>query len=66
LRKALAQLPYLPQTLSLVWAAARGWTVTWGVLLLLQGLLPVATVYVTQEHREGFDQRRSSRPIRPQ
>jgi hypothetical protein len=23
LRKALAQLPYLPQTLSLVWTAAR-------------------------------------------
>jgi len=48
LRKALAQLPYLRQTLSLVWTAARGWTVTWGVLLLLQGLLPVATVYVTR------------------
>jgi ATP-binding cassette subfamily B protein len=40
LRKALAQLPYLPQTLSLVWTAARGWTVTWGVLLLLQAHLP--------------------------
>jgi ATP-binding cassette subfamily B protein len=48
LRKALAQLPYLPQTLSLVWTAARGWTAAWGVLLLLQGLLPVATVYVTR------------------
>jgi ATP-binding cassette subfamily B protein len=48
LRKALAQLPYIPQTLSLVWSAARGWTVTWGVLLLLQGLLPVAGVYVTR------------------
>ena len=48
LRKALAQLPYLPQTLALVWTAARGWTVGWGVLLLLQGLLPVASVYVTR------------------
>jgi len=48
LRKALAQLPYLPQTLSLVWTAARTWTAVWGVLLLLQGLLPIATVYVTR------------------
>ena len=48
LRKALAQLPYLPQTFALVWTAARAWTLVWGVLLLAQGLLPVATVYVTR------------------
>jgi ATP-binding cassette subfamily B protein len=48
LRKALAQLPYLPQTFALVWSAARAWTLVWGVLLLAQGLLPVATVYVTR------------------
>jgi ATP-binding cassette subfamily B protein len=48
LRKALAQLPYLPQTLSRVWTAAHGWTIAWGVLPLLQGLLPVASVYVTR------------------
>ena len=48
LQKAVAELANLPQTLSLVWTAARGWTVVWGVLLLLQGLLPVATVYVTR------------------
>ena len=48
LRKALAQLPYLPQTFALVWAAARTWTLVWSVLLLAQGLLPVATVYVTR------------------
>jgi ATP-binding cassette subfamily B protein len=48
LRKALAQLPYLPQTFALVWTAARTWTLVWGVLLLAQGLLPVATVYVTR------------------
>jgi hypothetical protein len=28
--------------LALVWQAARGWTVAWGVLLLLQGLIPTA------------------------
>ncbi len=48
LRKALSQLPYLPQTFALVWTAARAWTLVWGVLLLAQGLLPVATVYVTR------------------
>lgn len=48
LRAALAQSRYLPRTLALVWSAARGWTAAWSVLLLLQGLLPVATVYVTR------------------
>ena len=48
LRKALSQLPYLPQTFALVWTAARTWTLVWGLLLLAQGLLPVATVYVTR------------------
>lgn len=48
LRDALAQLPYLPRALALVWTAARGWTVAWAVLLLVQGLLPVATVTLTR------------------
>ncbi len=48
LRDALAQLPYLPRALALVWAAARGWTIAWAVLLVVQGLLPVATVTLTR------------------
>jgi ATP-binding cassette subfamily B protein len=48
LRKLGDQLQYLPRALALVWTAARPWTVAWGVLLLLQGLLPVATVYLTR------------------
>src|SRR5687768_2951900 len=47
-QRALAQLPYLPQTLTLVWAAAGRWTLAWPVLLVVQGLLPVATVYLTR------------------
>ena len=47
--KLLAQLPYLPRALALVWSAARYWTVAWGVLLVVQGLLPVATVYLTRQ-----------------
>ena len=49
LQQIYAQLPYLPQALALVWGAARGWTIIWGVLLLIQGLLPAATVYLTRE-----------------
>ena len=48
LQKALAQLPYLPRALALVWQVARPWTVAWTVLLIVQGLLPVATVYLTK------------------
>jgi len=31
-----------------VWEAGRGWTVAWGLLLVVQGLLPVAVVYLTR------------------
>ena len=48
LRKALAQLPYLPRALSLVWQVGRPWTVAWIVLLVVQGLLPAAFVYLTK------------------
>jgi ATP-binding cassette subfamily B protein len=48
LRKALGQLPYLPRALKLVWEVARPWTITWIVLLIVQGLLPAATVYLTK------------------
>ena len=48
LRKALAQLPYLPRALKLVWEVARPWTIAWVVLLIVQGLLPAAIVYLTK------------------
>ena len=48
LRSALAQLPYLPRALKLVWEVARPWTLTWIVLLIVQGLLPAAIVYLTK------------------
>ncbi len=38
----------------LVWQAAPGWTVTWAVLLLVQGFLPVATVYLTRPLVNGI------------
>ena len=48
LRKAFAQLPYLPRALALVWEVARPWTLAWIALLIVQGLLPAATVYLTK------------------
>lgn len=43
-----AQLPYVPRALRLVWSSSRGWTLAWGILLVFQGLLPVAIVYLTR------------------
>jgi len=48
LRKALAQLPNLPRALQLVWEVARPWTTVWIVLLIVQGILPAAIVYLTK------------------
>src|SRR5215207_11730729 len=48
LRNALAQLPYLARALKLVWDVARPWTIAWIILLLVQGLLPAAVVYLTK------------------
>ena len=62
LRKALAQLPYLPRALKLVWDVARPWTVTWIVLLIVQGLLPAATVYLTKLIVDGVVARAALRP----
>jgi ATP-binding cassette subfamily B protein len=54
LRNAWARLPLLPRALALVWAAARGWTLGWAALLVIQGLLPVATVYLTRQVVDGL------------
>jgi ATP-binding cassette subfamily B protein len=54
LRKALAQLPNLPRALALVWQVARPWTTAWIVLLIVQGLLPAAIVYLTKLVVDGL------------
>ncbi|MDA2930255.1 ABC transporter ATP-binding protein/permease [Acidobacteria bacterium AH-259-O06] len=54
LRTILDQLPYLPRAFALVWAATHYWTLAWSVLLLLQGLLPVAIVYLTRWLVDGL------------
>jgi ATP-binding cassette subfamily B protein len=42
------QARYIPKTLQLVWQATGMWMVAWMALLALQGVLPVAIVYVTR------------------
>ncbi len=42
------QIQYLPWAIRLVWRAARGWTLIWACLLLVQSVLPVTTVYLTR------------------
>jgi ATP-binding cassette subfamily B protein len=51
-----AQLPYLPKAFRLVYDAAGGLTILWLALLLIQGLLPVAMVYLTKILVDGVAQ----------
>jgi ATP-binding cassette subfamily B protein len=48
LLKFRAQLSHLPSTFQLIWTAARGWTLGWACLLVVEGLLPGAAVYLTR------------------
>ena len=48
-KNGFSQLPYLVKAFNLVWQAAKKWTVIWAFLLIIQGLLPVATVYLTRQ-----------------
>ncbi|NMG05972.1 ABC transporter ATP-binding protein [Brasilonema sp. UFV-L1] len=49
LRSANTIFSHLVKTFNLVWAASRYWTVAWMVLLLVQGLLPAASISLTPE-----------------
>src|ERR1700722_11285927 len=54
LRRAAVQISHLPRALRLVWQAAPGWTLAWTLFLLIQGFLPVATVYLTRPLVNGL------------
>jgi ATP-binding cassette subfamily B protein len=47
-RDLLAHLSFWPRTFRLIWAAAPAWTFIWAALLLVQGLLPIALVYLSK------------------
>jgi len=42
-----ALLTHVSRALKLVWTPAPGWTAAWTVLLVIQGILPAVTVYLT-------------------
>jgi ATP-binding cassette subfamily B protein len=44
--ESLSQLRHLPRAFRLIQAASGRWTIWWAILLLLQGLLPIVTVYL--------------------
>ena len=54
LRHSLLQFSTLPRVLRLVWAASKGWTLAWGILLVVQGLLPAAMVFLTRLLVDGL------------
>ena len=48
LNKLAGQMRHLPRTVRLVWSAAPQCTAAWMALIVVQGLLPVVTVYLTR------------------
>jgi ATP-binding cassette, subfamily B, bacterial len=48
LKSVLLQARYLRPTLRLIWSATPGWTTAWAIVLVVQGLLPAAFVYLTK------------------
>jgi ATP-binding cassette subfamily B protein len=44
----LHKISVVRKGLKLVWSSARGWTVAWGFLLLLQGLIPALQIQLTR------------------
>jgi ATP-binding cassette subfamily B protein len=48
IHNALDLWPSILRAFKLVWHAAPRWTSVWLILLIIQGLLPVATVYLTK------------------
>ncbi len=50
----LGQAGYLPRTVGLIWTAAGWRTGLWAGLLVVQGLLPAGTVYLTRTLVDGL------------
>ena len=48
LQRAAGLTAFWPRTFLLVWTAAPRWTLAWFALLIMQGLLPIATVYLSK------------------
>jgi ATP-binding cassette subfamily B protein len=48
LRSSIKEARLLPRTLRMVWTASKVWTIAWAIVLFVQGLLPVAVVYLVR------------------
>jgi ATP-binding cassette, subfamily B, bacterial len=48
------KLRNIARTLRLVWSACKLWTLFWAILLIVQGMLPVATVHLTRLLVDGL------------
>src|SRR5213593_114972 len=48
------KLSYMIRVFGLIWRGARGWMVAWGIVLAVQGLMPVALVYLTKPLVDGL------------
>ncbi len=48
LSKVFQQLSHLPKAYHLFWVAAPSWSMAWWILLIVQGLLPAGTIYLTK------------------
>lgn len=47
-KSQLKQLWFVPRALKFIWDAAPGWTIASVIILIVQGVLPVMTVYLTR------------------
>lgn len=52
-QKTALKLSYLTRVFGFIWEAAGQWMVVWAILLVIQGLLPVALVYMTKPLVDG-------------
>ena len=49
IKRLRADVPYIHRVLGLVWVSARLWTAAWALLLVVQGILPLVTVFLTRD-----------------
>jgi ATP-binding cassette subfamily B protein len=54
MREILNQISYWPRVVRLVWSASRGHTLAWAALLVVQGSLPAALVYMSRLLVDGL------------
>ncbi len=52
--KTALTFSYFARVFGFIWAAAGQWTIAWAVLLVVQGLLPAALVYMTKPLVDGL------------